>query len=223
MGAGNADDTLRWIDSFELPEERKLAAQSAFGNMKAKLSEEQLVQMANTTENDSIRAMATTAVLEKTLAKDVDSAVKWVEGLPDSSKSPAQRKVAEKLALENRVSEATNLALTIQGADDRVLAMDDISRTLYSSGPQAVAKWVETLPGEAQQRAVEGLVGRWYKSDSIAVSEWINGLSAGDMRDKAISTLVSCLSDVDPIAAHDAALAIKNPRMRQTALSLIRR
>ena len=223
MGGGHVDEALKWIESFELPEERMIAAQAAIGKLKSQMSVEQLVQMANSTTNDSIRAMATTAIVEKTLDKDVDSALRWAVELPAPAKAPAQRQVAEKLARENRIAEATSLALTIQAGEQRSWALDSIGRTLYASGPQAVAAWVATLKGDAQQRAAAGLVGRWYDSDSIAVSEWINRLPAGDTRDRAISTLVSRLATSDPAAALDAAKAIQNPRIKQGALSMIQR
>ena len=62
--------------------------------------------------------------------------------------------------------------------------------------------------------AISHLVSKWYNTDSVALSDWVNTLSKGNDRDTALAALSRLLRTKDRMAAAEVAARISDVRRR---------
>jgi hypothetical protein len=120
-------------------------------------------------------------------------------------------------ALQETIDEATRSGI-LWGS----LAQKEILMKL-TDDPQDAVDWLQKLPEDEFKKELYGFLGLfWIDQDSQAASEWVQGLSPGAERDRAIQTLVNEISEKDAGSALGWASVIGDDQTRKKTLRVIR-
>jgi hypothetical protein len=139
-------------------------------------------------------------------------ATNWAANLDGEHRSTALRAVLNQIG-EAQPGDAAmfydTLSIILPDRDLRDAA-GDVAARWAESAPADAAEWALGLPEEhrVQRRAVHEVVQHWLHLDSIAASEWVGTLPAGETRDAAAGTLVEHVARSDPESAFAWAVSI---------------
>jgi len=92
----------------------------------------------------------------------------------------------------------------IEGLTDdslRDAAMKRLASDLAAADPAATAAWLQANPGEAAERRLDDVYGKWAGLDQKAAVDSLSSLPAGENRSNALSGVVGTLAKSDPAAA----------------------
>ncbi len=93
--------------------------------------------------------------------------------------------------------------LTIQSnaPESRPLLAENLATRLAAQDIPEAFRWAATLPPAEQEKANGAVADAWIRKDPGAAAEWLATWPAGDIKDRAVESLVDKLVEVDPEAA----------------------
>jgi serine/threonine protein kinase len=95
------------------------------------------------------------------------------------------------------------LSLPVEDGDTRIGSAAAVVRAISSRSPQDAADYVAQLTGSDYAFAVRALVGETAPANPTWTASWVQGIPAGDARNRAVENLVKSWADKDPVAASD--------------------
>jgi hypothetical protein len=215
-------EALLWVNSFDRKEDKKNATDAVISEAVPRLSTEQLLELANTTEDQSVRSMCTSGAAEKLARVNAPEAAAWAERLPEDVREIALLRITRTWGSSDGAA-ATAYVLGKPDLKVRATAIYEIGKEITRHDPRAAAEWIDTLPAEFQIRSAVGLTHEWYSVDSMAVTKWIDGLPPGPVKDRSIMSLAYCVKRSEPDKAVELAATIKDSELRQSILADIQR
>ncbi len=118
----------------------------------------------------------------------------------------------------SKVGRITTLALPdseiAQGVSDAI-------KYEVQKDPAAFALGVKTLPDSQQKIVVPQLVSQWFRIDTQGVSTWIFNLPQNEVKDAAVSALVTNLKHTDREAAKQVAMWTSNIALQEKLLRYV--
>jgi hypothetical protein len=123
---------------------------------------------------------------------DPQAALAWTHTLPDgTAKNQALSNVLVSMSGAN-LTAAWNYAANLPPGDGQNSAMTSLIAAEAKKDPaQAATLLAQISTSTTQLNAASTLAATWVTQDPQAFTVWLDGLPAGDVRDTAISQLVS--------------------------------
>ncbi len=176
--------------------------------------------LIETEDNSGVReAMARALAGEQS---ESDSALDFVRSLPSELQAAASDEIAQRLSRRD-----PELALKyLEGADDAQMEIAGLrwawTEILQRDPARAAASFAEFDSQEGvKEEMAPWLATMWYNVDSEGASRWVSELPQGEMRDRAIESLVSSLQLDDQELARAWANDISDETRRQAALQFL--
>ncbi|MFT5105783.1 MAG: hypothetical protein ACI9UA_001405 [Pseudoalteromonas tetraodonis] len=152
-------------------------------------------------------------------SQDTAAAMEWAQGLPGADRQRATesilREVAEydpgRAAAMYEELTATLPAESRTAHEYRRMA-EEIASVWSSTSPQEAVDWAMGLPesGQIRRAAIGNVAEHWLRIDSMAASEWILQLPAGNVRDAAAERVVGFTVQSDPATAFEWANSLSD-------------
>jgi hypothetical protein len=120
--------------------------------------------------------------------------------------------------------EALRVAEIIEGSSKKAEAISNIAFEMTRKDPAEALNWLNenhSLDAEAQGRSAASIARAWFYDDSLAASQWVQSLPAGNTRDQASSAIALSLCRTAPEDAVVWATAIQDENTRQYTLGQI--
>ena len=217
LANNDTSGALRWGASLSLKEDREKAFSAVAQRLYLKGDVNALVDLANSDAVDgSLRGGLVHEAADLTVKKlGIDAAKNWVNSLSEADKASATAGLVDALAPTDPAA-ATAMVKTLTG-QMRVSAYDSIRNNLADRDPAEAAKWVTTLSGDDQSSNARMLVLRWYNTDSLALSTWVNGLPPGPLKNVSQREEARALMGSDRHTAVQVIQGIGDPAARKAA------
>jgi len=142
-------------------------------------------------------------------AADPAAAVAWALGIPEL---PARERVLAAAAIaraeQDGASAATLAAQALRAGDEQDRTVVAIVQRWAQNSPLAAASWVSEFPDlPSRDTAVQSLLAVWTARDADVANHWLQGLSAGSLRDVGMAAYAEAIADRDRVGA----IAGQNP------------
>ncbi len=186
------------ISDSQLQPDARFALASRWAVLDPKGAAAQLLQYAQPspgTQNGNLEWIKLLdVVLSQWIKLDTQQAMGWIQSMPDGE------------AKSDALGQAN---YQIKRVVDKLAASD----------PQAAAAYAANLPaGDAQNQAMEQLLGTWAGSDAAQAGKWLQGLPESPSRDFAVNAFSRTLGTTAPDAAFQWAETITDEAMRNRQL-----
>lgn len=140
---------------------------------------------------------------------------------------PVEREIGQGTALINAgtipVEAAIEQAIAFKSRHAAGFTIGGLIRRESEIDLQKAAALVARVPEPAEEAATQALVNVWYAHDSVQLSEWINRLPSGTLRDKSLKYLAYTVMRTDRALAREVAETIGDPTLRSQMLATIAR
>ena len=146
-----------------------------------------------------------------------------MQSLPDSTtKSQALNNVLTTEAQSN-FTDAWNVATSLPPGDNQNTILTNLVGVQASKDPAQAAALLNQFPDPTTQLAATStLSATWVKQDPQAFTTWLDSLPAGDVRDTAITQLVSSSQATkNPVGVLQWVNTVSNPQTKATLLQTL--
>jgi hypothetical protein len=212
--AKDVSAAYQWAMSLPLPEDRRTALSEIARAAAAAQDMATLVNIANDSADRELQNSSIGAIIQVvTTTGQAEEAIEWIGKLPKGLQPQAQAQLVASVGGSD-VEKWTAYALRIPDTGSANNAIWSLAAKAFERSPSEATRWVQKLPEQVQDSAISAIVHRWYDTDSIALSEWINSLPTGRQRDKSLEVLADRLSGTDVAAAKEVAAKIRDADAR---------
>lgn len=209
------ESAYSWIDSLPQGPERENAFRS-FAGRAAELDADRAFLITTQMPEGQERTNMLNQIASAKAKSDPQATANWVMSFPDENlRNSAMRNVV--YAWAERDPRAAAQYLQTSGANLKDDTYNQLATRWAQNDPYAAADWALTLPEDKAGRAIGGVANSWLDHDMYAASEWVSTLPQGNVRQKAVESLVNKVYRVEPDAAFDWALELENENQRKNA------
>jgi hypothetical protein len=204
---------LQWINTLTLPEDKRNAQQSVIIGLEEKKDITTLKQVALQFPPEA-RGGALSSLGKVAMQGNypLGSLLQEMNGSPDSRGAVliGAATVATRAQLDTLIPEYAKLPDGL--TRNRVAAR--IAGQMFSDSQTDAINWMFSLPQAEKDYSLRTVVTKWYNTDSLQLSDWVNGLADAHDQDTAKETMVGLLRRSDKEAAKGIAMSIKDPKRR---------
>lgn len=121
-----------------------------------------------------------------------------------------------------QLTELANQAIRFESQYLKGKAMAEYVGRVFAQDQQQAVQWVKDCPPEIRPAAIQAVVNKWFNTDSMAASEWINSMAPGSDRNVALEALAMNLRRTDKPTAREVASNITDRAKRESLLRSLR-
>ena len=209
---------ISWADGLHLDEDRVEAYRQLLPYIAEQRGAFGLTEIANRFQDQDLRRNCIQLAVKALAQNDnLNQAVSWVKELPAKERVWAELQLVQ-TAADRDLAGWTKYVVEGISPGAQGQSIISIAQKQFNKSPSGAADWALSLPVKLQGDAIVTVVTEWYDTDSIALSEWINTMKAGAVKDRALGILASSLSRTDKNAAIDVAKKIGDVGRRNATL-----
>lgn len=149
--------------------------------------------------------------------QDPKQAFAAISKLPVESQSAAQQAVAEAWARKSP-EDVLQWSSSMTDPNMRANVVDSALRNWASVSPTAAARYLQTLPQEYRDRAMNSVVQSWSSKDVNGAAVWLRSQPQTPGKDRSIETLSTRMASEDPSKALEWAATVSD-KTRRTRLT----
>ncbi len=216
-------DLTQWVANLPLAEDQLNAESGLYMTLTRESSMEGLFHLAKNTQNANIRNKAFGA-LGALAGKNDNNRIFVISQDPsiaENDKAELLAGAVSKLPID-KGREVTSIIGAWKDNQAKGRVLSEYVGRLVADDPMAAVAFTNGVSPVVEDYVVKGLVSKWYKIDSYALSEWIEQLPRSRKRDTALNQLCYMMKKTDPELARQVAGKITDDRIRSHALSFIK-
>ena len=177
-------DSLVWISTLQDTDLRRIAEQTFAVKSVNGDSVDETITLANQLASPVAQTILIQGVSKK-LASDAGvNPDGWISQLPETLRFPARQAYVTEIA-KSSTRQATALASALSDQQQRERILDYIQPLVMKAGIESSVTWISTIPEDSRPRAAYTLASKWASIDQDRARNWINGLPAGKMKERA--------------------------------------
>ncbi len=165
------------------------------------------------------QVMAVALIAREWTDRDQAGALAWAVKLPEGdAQVSALREILTKQAEDDPdASWALLKQLPLDQQRYQNLQTEVLQAIIGDDPAKSIPYWAQ-LPVEAQRNSVSQLVSLWTDQNPGEAAQWVDGLPAGEMRDRAVASLVSRQAEFEPAQAFAWAATIGDLSQRRDGM-----
>ena len=216
-------DLTDWVASLPLAEDRLSAETGLYMVLSQDSSIEGLFHLAKSSQNPNIRSKAF-CTLGALVGKNDPNRILLMAQDPNIGEIEKGELLAGAVGRLSVAKGIEVVSITSSWKDNqaRGRVLSEYVGRLLIEDPMAAVAFTNGVSLADDEYVTKGLVSKWYKTDSEALSDWINQLPQSNKKDTALTQLSYMMKKSDPELARKVAGQIANDEIRKRALGFIK-